>query len=295
LPTKLSPEQWESLAQKRRIGVSIPDLAKEYNLSPLYLKKRLQLCGIHIEVPESTKPRYAYPPRFPSDCLILCDSHIPYHDAKFINQVFALAQSWGIKNLLLAGDVVDIAALSVFAHRPEATLKKELSDLESFFRVVDEMFDKVLMLLGNHERRFLHFLKEELRAEHILKLVGEKKAVISEYSYAFVENWLVGHPRNVSVIPGRVPVFLSRKYPKYNVASGHGHLAGMAYCEDGVRLAVDIGCSCDEKRLDWIAEHLQTRGAMAQGALILRKIDSTIYPWWLHPKTDWEALARCYG
>ena len=276
------------------MGEKIPVLAHEFNLSPLYLKKRFQLSGIHVEVSESTKPRYAFPPRFPSDCLILCDCHIPYHDAKFINQVFALAQAWGIKNLLLAGDVMDIAALSVFAHRPEATLKKELSDLESFFQAVDETFDKTLMLLGNHERRFLHFLREELRAEHILKLVGEKKAVISEYSYAFVENWLVGHPRNVSVIPGRIPVFLSRKYPRHNCASGHGHLAGMAYCEDGERLAIDIGCSVDPKRLDWISEHLGTRPQLCQGALILRKVGTQIHPYLLGKHTDWENMGKLY-
>jgi len=218
LPIKLSPSQWESLSQQRRIGTSIPDLAKQYDLSPLYLKKRLQLSGVHIEVKESAKPRYNKPPKFPSNCLVLCDSHIPYHDAKFINKVLALAQAWKLPNLLLAGDVMDMAALSFFSHKPTETLTKELDTAESFFKIVGELFENILILMGNHERRFLHYLKEQLGMKYLLRLLDEKKAVISEYSYAFVEDWLVGHPRNASVIPGRIPFFLARKFPKYNVA-----------------------------------------------------------------------------
>ena len=292
---KLSPDEWQQLYQERRNGTPVSELAQRYNLSGKYLTTKLSVNGVVMGIAPSTKPRYDKPPKFPADCLILCDSHIPYHDAKFINKTLALAQSWKLPNLLLAGDVMDMAALSFFSHKPTEILSKELEAGESFFKSVGEMFDNILMLMGNHERRFLHYLKEQLGMKYLMRLLDERKAVVSEYSYAFVEDWLVGHPRNASVIPGRVPVFLSRKYPRCNVASGHGHLAGMAYCEDGERLAIDIGCSVDPKRLDWISENLSVRPALSQGALVLRKVGSTTYPIWLHPKTDWEAMRKMYG
>lgn len=293
---KLTAEKKAELFRRRRQGEPVSKLAQEYGYKPHYLANLLYLEGVLVEVRPSSKPRYNKPPRFPADCLILCDCHIPYHDAKFINTCLSLALAWKLPNLLLAGDVMDMAALSQFSHRPEATLRGELGELKQFFDVVAQQFQQILMLLGNHERRFLHFLKEELRADDILRLVDEHKVAISEYSYAFVDKWLVGHPRNVSVIPGRIPFFLARKYPGVaGVASGHGHLAGMAYCEDGQRLAVDIGCSVDDKKLDWIAEHLSTRPGLAQGALVLKQTSKGIFPWWLHRLTDFEALKRAYA
>lgn len=292
---KLTPPEWEDLCRQRKTGIPISELAQIYNLDGKYLANKLSLAGVVIGIAPSNKPRYDKPPKFPSDCLILCDSHIPYHDAKFINKVLVLAQNWKLPNLLLAGDVMDMAALSFFSHKPTETLSKELDAAESFFKIAGEIFENILMLMGNHERRFLHYLKEQLGMKYLMRLLDEHKAVVSEYSYAFVEDWLVGHPRNASVIPGRVPVFLSRKYPRHNVASGHGHLAGMAYCEDGERLAIDIGCSVDPKRLDWISENLGTRPSLAQGALILKKTERGTFPWWVHPKTDFEAMKGIYG
>uniref|UniRef100_A0A6M3L9H7 Calcineurin-like phosphoesterase domain-containing protein n=1 Tax=viral metagenome TaxID=1070528 RepID=A0A6M3L9H7_9ZZZZ len=291
---KLSPDEWQQLFKERRNGTPIAELAQAYHLSGKYLANKLSLEGVVLGIASSDKPRYDKPPKFPPDCLILCDSHIPYHDAKFINKALVLAQNWKLPNLLLAGDVMDMAALSFFSHKPTEILSKELDAGENFFKSVGEIFERILMLMGNHERRFLHYLREQLGMKYLMRLLDERKAVVSEYSYAFVEDWLVGHPRNASVIPGRVPVFLSRKYPRFNVASGHGHLAGMAYCEDGERLAIDIGCSVDPKRLDWISENLGTRPALAQGALILKKTERGVVPWWLHPKSDFEAMRRMY-
>jgi predicted phosphodiesterase len=298
---KLTPEEWESLCARRRQGAPISELARTCPLTPKTLENKFQLYGVHPEVAESQRPRYVSPPKLDTDCLIICDSHIPFHDAGFVNAVFSLSQTWGIRSLFLAGDILDITALSQFSSRPEDTLSKELTEAGHFLGVCCERFEKVLLVLGNHERRFLHFLREQLREEHLLALIGEKRLTISNYSYGFVQgqghlrNWLIGHPRNISVIPGRVPTFLSRKFPKYSVGSGHGHLAGMAFADDGERLVIDIGVTCDPKRLDYISEHLTTRPAVAQGALILKQTTKGVVPYWLWPGCDFDALRRCYG
>lgn len=250
----------------------------------------------------SPMPRYDKPPVISPDCLILSDTHVPFHDAKFVNNCIELAEAWNIKNLCLPGDTFDMTAVSKFHTRPETNLKIELNEGQKFFIAMSQAFDDILFLPGNHERRLLHLLEEQIEMEHFLSLMrAGSKVRTSSYSYGFVgrrnSDWLVGHPRNASIVAGRVPVSLIRKYPQIKgVATGHGHLVGLVISEDGERMCVDIGIAADPKRFDWVSENISIRPSMAQGALILKKLDSgAIWPYALYPKMDWAAMMRMYS
>ena len=275
------------------------DLASEYGVAVSTIRHWFSDVGVQKSPPiiESSMPRYDKPPKMSPDCLVMSDSHVPYHDARFINNCISLAESWGITNLCLAGDTMDVSALSPFSNRPEATLRKELSDAQKFLLGLSSTFSDILLLPGNHERRLLHFLNEQLGMEHFLSLVGVSSNIrTSSYSFAIIGNkWIVGHPRNASVVAGRVPVVISRKYPGMSLATGHGHMAGLVVAEDGERMMVDLGMTADPKRLDWVAENLTARPSMAQGAVILKKIPSgIIWPYYLFPKMDWAAMSSLY-
>lgn len=248
-------------------------------------------------VTDSDKPRYKNPPRFRGEKLILADAQVPFHNASFINKCIDLALAWGIKSCLLAGDIFDVTAFagSQFHTKPSDTFRVELSEGRKFVKAIADVFDGEDLITGNHEKRFRHFMREQLMAEEFrLLLKAPENVTFSDYGYCFLENWMVGHPRNVSVIPGRIPFFLSRKHPTYNMATGHGHLQALTMAEDGKRIVVDIGSCADFSKLDWVAMDINTRPAMVMGALILRRHSQTgkLVPTLLWEWSDFEALAK---
>ena len=109
------------------------------------------------------------------------------------------------------------------------------------------------------------------------------------------DKWRISHPRNISVIHGRVPQRLCDKF-HCNIASGHGHKAGIVSDHSNMYTACDVGVTCDPKRLDYATIRDSTRPAMCQGALILKEgKDGKCHPWHIDPRTcDWEALKKCY-
>lgn len=98
-------------------GASQKAHARELGLSITTYHSRLWRAQAQYSgVPESRYPKWTTPLEMAGDALILCDPHIPYHDADFINLCLDLARRWFVKQLVLAGDVVDAHA---FSHWPE--------------------------------------------------------------------------------------------------------------------------------------------------------------------------------
>jgi hypothetical protein len=74
------------------------------------MREELYPAGAFI--PDSSFPRYDAPLVMEGDALVLPDVEAPYHDADFIQQCIDLAGTWGIKNLVLAGDFLHFDSLS---------------------------------------------------------------------------------------------------------------------------------------------------------------------------------------
>ncbi len=74
--------------------------------------RRLQ-CNIgKIYVQPSPYPKYDTPLTLEGDALILSDLEFPYHNAEFVNRCMELAEAWGIRQCILAGDVIHFDSLS---------------------------------------------------------------------------------------------------------------------------------------------------------------------------------------
>ncbi|HEC66647.1 MAG TPA: hypothetical protein ENI23_15330 [bacterium] len=299
IPIVNSPEWFDLVKEYKNIHsiIGLSDLANKIGFSTgETLERSMRSHGILRRIPESNKPTYNKPPRIKADSLILVDLHIPFHDAGFINNCIDLAVAWGLPRLILPGDVMDLSAISYFFHDPANTLKKEKIATREVLNVMSSSFEEILWLMGNHERRFMHMLKEEADAEDLFDFIGSMGNIrVSDYTYCFVEgSWKVGHPRNQSVIPGRVPDFLAMVDTDKNIASGHGHLMGLVRTKDGKRWACDIGMSGNPDKFDWVAKYWSTRPKMVQGALILKKVGKKVIPYHINPETDFEAYKKMY-
>lgn len=241
-------------------------------------------------VPASQMPRFDDPPRVDGDTLVMADLHVPFHDSQFCNRVIDLALLWEVPSLVLAGDVVDLAALSPFAPEfdgLEISLEEELKTARKVFDALAG-FERVLWLAGNHEIRILRQLKASVKMSRLAGMFTELPQLeTTPYHWCAVGNdWHVTHPGSRSVIPARVPFFLIRQQRK-NVAAGHDHRWGIVQDESGLNVAVSIGVCADPARLGYDALRDTTHPAVIQGALIVKRG----YPWLLSPKwTDWRAL-----
>ena len=282
------------------LGESIWDLAAEVDMRYSPYRKMAQAerwrRPEQPRINSSDKPRYVSPPKFKGEQLIFTDAQIPFHNATFINECIDLALAWGIKSCIGAGDIFDVTAFAApkYHVKPQDTFGAELSEGRKFVKAIADVFEFHL-ITGNHEKRFRHFLNEQLAAEEFrLLLKAPENVTTSDYGYCLVENWVIAHPRNVSVIPGRIPFFVSRKYPFFNIACGHGHVQAITSAEDGKRIVIDIGSCADFSKLDWVAMDITTRPAMVNGALILRRSSATkkLLPVLLWDWTDFDTLAK---
>lgn len=288
---------YSGMKDKQAARILTVMVGQKVTLAALKCKRQaLGLAKDNHGIPLVTKSRHAVyddPPVMDGDVLVLADSHVPFHDAVWINRCIGLALHWGIKNLVLAGDVLDFHALCSFApYFDEAgkAFTEELEDAAQFFDAL-AAFKDVLWFAGGHERRFLRRMMVAMGMDQLADLVTQLKQLrTSPYHQAIIHSGgktiTLVHPKNYSRIPARVPTFLCRKY-RTPVAGAHDHVWGINQDESGIDWACSIGVTCDPKRLNYVALEPKTNPAVSQGALIIR--DG--FPWLLHPRfTDFRAL-----
>jgi len=247
---------------------------------------------------ESGYVRYDKPPVVESDnVLVLADVEAPFHDAEWCSDVVALAKCWGIGDVILAGDFLHFASLSgftkqllagrdgyEFAEDAEVEVSDEVEAAARFSDVLLDNFQRIVFILGNHEKRLSKRLAVSVRVQLLRQLLGyrrEERFEVYPYYFALVKastgTWRITHPGNASVIPVRVACRLADKY-RMHVVAGHGHDFGEATSVSGYYAAA-TGCCVDPERLAYSALRDNVQPVMQRGAWILR--DG--YPVLLHP------------
>lgn len=63
-------------------------------------------------IPESQYRRYDEPLVMEGDAIVLPDIELPFHNAEFMNRILDLADTWGIKKAIVAGDLLHFDSLT---------------------------------------------------------------------------------------------------------------------------------------------------------------------------------------
>jgi len=250
---------------------------------------------------KSTKPDFNKAPVLSGSVLILMDMQIPFQDGDFIFHMLELAKSWGIKQGISGGDFFNEAAFSFFLHDPkEKVWQAEAEEARKIAEIMKKYVPRWTMILGNHDAFLLKRLEHQFGHQdlfYLARILNGFKA--TDYYWCIVKDkngteWRITHPRNASVIHGRVPERLALKYQQ-NIVSGHGHLAGWSPDDSGKFLCIDAGVCCDPLKLDYTQERDSIRPRMNEGAVILKEFDGVIYPYHIMPDwADWDALKKLY-
>jgi len=265
----------------------------------------MRLHGIHLTVPISRREKFNKPEVIREPCLVIFDTQVPFQDAEFINHLLDLAMDWGIKQGISGGDLLNMTSFSRFYEKPlDKVWEKEREEAIKVLVALVDAIPDWLLVKGNHEDFLLKKLEEQIEHDDILSVIDKRTGLLkgfraTDYYYCEVKFggsiWRISHPRNISVIHGRVPQRLCERF-HCNVASGHGHLAGMTPDYSGKYYACDVGVTCDPLRLDYVSLRDSTRPTQCQGALILQLgDDGKCKPYHILPETaDWTALKRLY-
>jgi hypothetical protein len=110
-------EEISNLVKWKASGVTWPEIAKRLGRSQGSAQQWWFKYGAGKPLPknivkESPYPRYDNPLKMVGDALVIPDIEIPFHHADFVNHVLELAQVWGIKRCILAGDVLHFDSIS---------------------------------------------------------------------------------------------------------------------------------------------------------------------------------------
>lgn len=192
--------------------------------------------------------------------LYMADLHIPFTVYDLVKHIIKEHSDANV--LILNGDILDLFNVSTFAKDKTIALKRELQEGREFLELVSKIFDDVILVEGNHERRLrnyiknvipvdLHFLfpqdvlevmqqgtvlkKEPLKNVHV---VGSWWIKLFDTIYAHPDNFNQGQMKTVVLTSEHFK--LVKNIPHRALVIGHTHQAGKII--DRGTMLMETGC-----------------------------------------------------
>ena len=192
---------------------------------------------------------------------ILSDIHLPYHSIDALTLAISYLKKQNIDGLLLNGDTIDCHRLSRFTKDPKKrNFALELDTFRALFEILErELKCKIYFKLGNHEKRYEHFLYEkageligieEFEFHNILKARAKGIEVIGDKTIMKINalNGIHGHEYIGGI---SAPVNVARGLymrGKVSAFQGHNH-ATSSHTESDMNGKVvttySLGCLCE--------------------------------------------------
>lgn len=192
--------------------------------------------------------------------LYMSDLHIPFTMYDLVQH--AVNENKDANILVLNGDLLDLFAVSTFAKDKTVALKRELQEGRTLLEQLAEVFDDIVVVEGNHERRLKNYIKNVIPVDmhflfpqDVLQVVKDGTVFDLEplENVHIVGSWWVklfdtifAHPDNYSSVTMRTVIqtsehfLLVKNVPHRACVIGHTHQAGKLI--DRGRLVMETGC-----------------------------------------------------
>jgi len=293
---------WEQFSQDTQV-LTTWELVEKYDKAPSTIREWrifLQRQGIPVGYGHGVhngtlQPLYYVPvldkyERIQGDAIVTGDFHFPFCNWEYVNRVVPVAEKFGIKRLIIAGDLMDMQSLSFF---PKDTVPvKWEQELEETERVIDyycDAFDEIIDTVGNHLRnRALRRLEGQLDVGRFKRLFS-KDARVKCSPYPFLKlstargTYHITHQKNYRKNPLSVARDLCHKH-RSHVITHHQHRMAFGFDESGHYMLIDNGSMADEDKMDWVQMQDTTANASTHGFVAIKGG----YPYLLGQHTDWE-------
>lgn len=124
--------------------------------------------------------------------LLLCDTHIPYHNENALNTALEYGKNWEPDEIIIAGDWVDFKDVSSWKNDPNRlsfkqevdSVKRSLSNLRSYFPN-----QKIVFIEGNHEFRLTRYLWSKApELSELPELIPSSLLSLNDFGIEYVSN-----------------------------------------------------------------------------------------------------------
>lgn len=200
-------------------------------------------------------------------------------EKKFVNFLLGLGSRQQAKGFALMEEI---------GHKEEEDgMSAELRIATKAIRAIKECFNKVHIVIGNHEGRFLRALDTPLVPDEITKLVEAGEWKIAPYYFSYVnsngEKYRIDHPRTTAKYAAEQ---LAAKF-QCHLIMAHSHRLSWSWDISGSFYAIQIGHCVDELRLPYASQRSNLQTHLLAAAIIRDG-----YPYILHQKIDWDLLLK---
>lgn len=272
-------------------------LARKYNRAQSTIREwRIGLLREGQDVgygfPASQTPTWEDYEELEGDAIIISDLEIPDHDAETLDLAASVARRFGIKTLIIAGDLLAHDHFSTFqaAWVPPSrrSYQLEINDADRILEKTLEHFSRVVIITGNHDARLAHITKGYVTLEMLFR--DKAGITVSWYRFCYItsggKRFLVTHPVNYSKRPLAVASDLSlQEDPRCGVISAHTHHLAVGWDVTGHYQIAESGCVRSIKRTQYKQSKKAKYPEWVNGFLMLRR--GYVYPFATHG-TDWE-------
>jgi hypothetical protein len=166
----------------------------------------------------------------------------------------------------------------------------EMHHARKTLQALDQLFDKFVWVLGNHEGRLLRAINSPVMPSELLNLMKleEGKWQIAPFYYCLLNTpkgtFRITHPKSAANGAARG---LASQYFQH-IIMGHSHKIFFDYDPSGTYFAIQCGHTVDENRLAYCAQRDAKRDSHKLGAVIIKNG----YPYLLTEQLDWERMKR---
>lgn len=245
-----------------------------------------------LEFPESINPKGNYrtprgraadpPPLIPieaeqirleGDFAVSSDWHAPLTKYDILHRFLDESHEANLTRLIIAGDLTNQDALAGHEEKQkDAGLEPEMEHLHYSIDAALDVFDEIVVTLGNHDRhaaqklqvsfdRSIRMLLADLAPEKLKRIrVTALDSVIVDTERG---EWLVCHTRSYSRLPLAYPNKLALRHGMH-VAGGHRHHHAIGKAANG-KTIVELGGLMDAERMAYTKRYTNDLPTMCNG------------------------------
>ncbi len=193
--------------------------------------------------------------------MIISDTEIPDHNPLYLLLALYMAMAHGIKDLIIAGDLIAtdqaglVSWITTWVDKDELNFEDAISVVVMILKEFEKWFTTITIIEGNHDDRIARATGGQV---HFGMLIKDTKAVYSRYAFMWLETSRgpvkIVHPSNFSGDPVTLGQFLYNTEPrKCHYVVAHCHRRQDGWSPDGAFEIHALGTGRDQKKTKYKA------------------------------------------
>lgn len=225
------------------------------------------------------------------DWIIVGDVQLPTTNYEFAALPAAIAKRHLKKprQLAIVGDLMNMDSFSAYANEiGMPSFRQEVESARALIRDWRRVFDRIVWLPGNHERRISRLSGGSVLMDDLRSII-DVHIETSDYDRAIIKtptgDWLIAHGSNYSVNQLTVVDQLAQKYRRH-VIGHHQHHCAAGWDRYKHNVVVDNGGLFNDYAMAYCQLNTSKSPVMQRGFTMLRR--GYPYVFSESPMTDWD-------